>query len=90
MVMPHTEDCGAQKSLAGGGHVWLLPLRQPRVDEAGHLRLGHWSGNDALKGDPIALPATMSIPAGGAAGSIGTAWFENSVRNQPFFSSLPW
>jgi hypothetical protein len=90
MVMPHTEDCGAQKSLAGGGHVWLLPLRQPRVDEAGHLRLGHWSGNDALKGDPIALPTSLSIPDGGAAGSIGSAWFENSLRNQPFVSYLPW
>ena len=38
MVMPHTADCGTQKSLAGGGHVWLLPFRRPYVDADDHLR----------------------------------------------------
>jgi hypothetical protein len=77
MVMPHTDDCGAQKSLAGGGHVWLLPLRQPRVDVNGHLRLGHWTGNEALKGSAISLPSTLSARPSGS-GGIGTAWFQGS------------
>ena len=34
---------------------WLLPLRKPVVDEAGHLRLGWWKGNEALKGRRVAL-----------------------------------
>jgi hypothetical protein len=79
MVMPHTEACGAQKSLAGGGHVWLLPLRQPRVDADGHLRLGHWSGNDALRGDPISLPPTLGAAASVPGGDeIDVAWFAGS------------
>lgn len=31
-------------------NVWLLPMRKAVVDEKGHLRLGYWHGNDALKG----------------------------------------
>eukprot|EP00660_Eupelagonema_oceanica_P001297 gene1297-5648_t len=54
MVMPHTPDCGAQRSLSGEGHVWLLPFRLPAVDAGGHLRLAHWEGNEALKGARIA------------------------------------
>ena len=81
MVMPHTDDCGVQRSLSGGGHVWLLPLREPRVDAGGHLRLGHWSGNDALKGDPLALPATLgaaaAVPGGGG---VDVAWFAGSEQ----------
>ena len=56
MVMPHTSDLGPQKSLAGGGHVWLLPFRRPVVDDAGHLRLGYWDGNDKLKGAALDVP----------------------------------
>jgi hypothetical protein len=32
------------------GATWLPPLKTARVDAAGHLRLGYWKGNDALKG----------------------------------------
>lgn len=35
--------------------VWMLPLRNP-VMEDGHLRLGWWPENDALKKDVIDLP----------------------------------
>ena len=34
---------------------WLLPLRKPVVDAAGHLRLGWWPGNEAMKGAELAL-----------------------------------
>lgn len=29
---------------------WLLPLRKAVVDKHGHLRMGWWNGNEALKG----------------------------------------
>ena len=31
----------------------MLPLRKPVVDSGGHLRLGWWNGNEALKGDRL-------------------------------------
>ena len=34
---------------------WMLPLRRPVVDKDGHLRLGWWKGNEALKGKPFKL-----------------------------------
>jgi hypothetical protein len=33
----------------------MLPLRKPVVDKNGHLRLGWWKGNEALKGKPLTL-----------------------------------
>jgi hypothetical protein len=33
----------------------MLPLRKPVVDKDGHLRLGWWKGNEALKGKPMTL-----------------------------------
>ena len=33
----------------------LLPLRKPVVGKDGHLRLGWWKGNEALKGKPFKL-----------------------------------
>lgn len=32
------------------GETWLPPLKRAVVDSGGHLRLGYWKGNDALKG----------------------------------------
>jgi hypothetical protein len=34
---------------------WVLPLRKPVIDQAGHLRLGWWTGNEAMKGQPQML-----------------------------------
>jgi hypothetical protein len=34
------------------GDTWLPPLKKAIVDSGGHLRLGYWKGNDALKGAP--------------------------------------
>ena len=34
------------------GETWLPPLKKAVVDSDGHLRLGYWRGNDALKGAP--------------------------------------
>ncbi len=38
----------------GGRFWWHAPLKRAVVDDAGHLRMGYWKGNDALKG--AALP----------------------------------
>ncbi len=35
------------------GETWLPPLKRAVVDSAGHLRLGYWKGNEALKGAPV-------------------------------------
>ena len=83
MVMPHTPDCGAQKSLSGGGHVWLLPLRAPLLDAAGHMRLSHWSGNEALKGAKLTTDTRLVVPATtmttrGGTGTAEFAWFSGS------------
>ena len=73
MVMPVTPEVGRQRSLSGGGHVWLLPLREPSIDAQGHLRLGFWSGNEKLKGASLDIAATLK-PAAGA----DVAWIDGS------------
>jgi hypothetical protein len=35
------------------GETWLPPLKKAVVDSGGHLRLGYWKGNEALKGSPV-------------------------------------
>lgn len=35
------------------GDTWLPPLKRAVVDSGGHLRLGYWKGNDALKAAPV-------------------------------------
>ncbi len=43
---------------AGGQYeIWLLPFRRAVVDDEGHLRLGYWPGNDAVRGREIPLDA---------------------------------
>jgi hypothetical protein len=32
------------------GQVWFLPIKKAVIDEGGHLRMGYWGQNDALKG----------------------------------------
>lgn len=32
---------------------WMPPLKEAVVDQAGHLRMGYWKNNDAVKGTPI-------------------------------------
>ena len=34
------------------GNTWLPPLKKAVVDAGGHLRLGYWQGNEAIKGTP--------------------------------------
>jgi len=52
--------------------TWLLPLRKA-VYADGHLRLGWWPKNDALKGEPIAsVAAALSLDA--APGERKLSW----------------
>ena len=49
---------------------WHAPLKKAVVDKDGHLRMGYWPGNDALKGRPVAIrPGNCTqlfpSPAGG-------------------------
>jgi hypothetical protein len=34
------------------GETWLPPLKRAVIDASGHLRLGYWKGNDAIRGTP--------------------------------------
>ena len=40
---------------------WMLPLRKPVVDKDGHLHLGWWKGNEALKGQPLVIDKQQVI-----------------------------
>ena len=45
----------------------MLPLKRIHHDEAGHLRLVYWEGNEAMKGEPVALSLAgvgMAHPVG--------------------------
>ncbi|MHB8862625.1 MAG: glycoside hydrolase family protein [Pirellulaceae bacterium] len=37
------------------GETWLPPLKKAIVDPNGHLRLGYWKGNEAIKGVPTTI-----------------------------------
>lgn len=37
----------------GGRYWWHAPLKAAVVGGAGHLRMGYWKGNEALKGAPL-------------------------------------
>ncbi|HNC24160.1 MAG TPA: hypothetical protein PLU52_08140 [Opitutaceae bacterium] len=46
----------------------LLPLRRPVIDADGHLRLGWWPGNEAIKGRSLPLTAeSVALTAAGQA-----------------------
>lgn len=49
LISDYANPCGDVR------HPFLLPLRKAVVDGAGHLRLGWWKGNEALKGEPESL-----------------------------------
>jgi hypothetical protein len=53
-----------------GLFFWHAPLKKAVIDTAGHLRMGYWKNNDALKGKPVTLDLRRSrqvwpsVPAG--------------------------
>ncbi|MBL9215339.1 MAG: hypothetical protein JNG83_07680 [Opitutaceae bacterium] len=58
---------------------WLLPLRKPIVDAAGHLRLGWWPGNEALKGERLALGrGEVALDGRGRSGRPGVVYLDRN------------
>ncbi|MHC4506270.1 MAG: hypothetical protein ACYTFI_23490, partial [Planctomycetota bacterium] len=56
---------------------WMLPLRRPLVDGAGHLRLAWWKGNEVLKGEPLPLrEEAVSLRGGEGEAAYRTAWLD--------------
>ena len=76
IAMPKTADA-PPGAISGQGHVYLLPFRQPVLDAEGHLRLGHWSGNEALKGAQLPM-AQRQLPGLSGAGHANFSWFAGS------------
>jgi hypothetical protein len=72
--MPKTSDTPVGG--ISGGHVFMLPFRQPVIDAEGHLRLGYWRGNEALKGTPLRL--NQQQLSGSSAGLVNFNWFAGS------------
>ena len=49
------------------GHFWWhAPLKTPVVDSSGHLRMGYWKGNEALKGTAQPCELSQVQPNAGA------------------------
>ncbi|MCX5758971.1 MAG: hypothetical protein NTU83_10790 [Candidatus Hydrogenedentes bacterium] len=46
-----------------GDFWWHTPLKSAVVDRAGHLRMGYWKGNDALKGSEVPCDIGRIRPA---------------------------
>jgi hypothetical protein len=46
--------------------VWMLPMRQPIVDQKGRLRLGYFKANDQLQKSARQINATTSLTCGGS------------------------
>lgn len=59
----------------GGQLFWHAPLKRAVVGADGHLRLGYWQGNEALKGEPMALDLSRcaAAPPAAAGGLRATA-----------------
>ncbi len=47
----------------GGLYWWHAPLKSAVVDAAGHLRMGYWKGNEALKGAELPCDSRKLTPA---------------------------
>jgi hypothetical protein len=43
------------ESVGEGPLIWMAPLKKAVIDSEGHLRLGYWEGNDAVKGERIGI-----------------------------------
>ncbi len=63
------------------GHPWMLPLRKAVVDKAGHLRMGWWKGNEALKGEPLSLQKrTVRLDAAGKPSGYDMLYLDTSFN----------
>lgn len=67
-----------------GPFWWHAPLKTAVVDTAGHLRMGYWKGNEALKGTsvPCDLGKTTLVSAG-SGGSFNAAQDRVTIAAPP-------
>jgi len=65
-----------------GLKAWMAPLKTAQVDPQGHLRLGYWRGNDALKGKPLSLDLPASSPSDDSAAKRARASCRLTVDGQ--------
>lgn len=64
---------------AGGrDEVWLLPVRKAVVKD-GHIHLGWWEKNEAMKGGQIPDLSFNLVSSGGVPGKPRADWFEPAV-----------
>jgi len=66
-------------SMPSFGHSspWLLPLRKAVVDTDGHLRMGWWQGNEAIKGESLALKTnTVTLNGKGSNDGYDVAYLD--------------
>jgi len=74
------------------GETWLPPLKRAVVDSGGHLRLGYWQGNEAIKGQPLSVDlsaCSMVFPsAAGTACSSGMSGERLELQAQPERGSI--
>jgi len=74
----------------GGEGWWHAPLKSAVVDGAGHLRMGYWKGNDALKGEeaPCAIEH-LQLAWPDAKGSAAVSG-DTAVLSAPAFPQVRW
>lgn len=75
----------------GGQFWWHAPLKSAVVDAAGHLHMGYWKGNEALKGAavPCAIDAVQLEPAT-PAGNTASVSGGRVTLNAPALPQVRW
>lgn len=73
-----------------GRFWWHAPLKTAIVDHAGHLRMGYWEGNDALKGAEVSCEADEAqLAATNPNASISLA-ADHLTINAPALPQVRW
>jgi hypothetical protein len=68
----------------GGQNWWHAPLKSAVVDGAGHLRMGYWKGNDALKGSELPCDIGQTqLKAPGSNGDIALSRDQVKIQAPP-------
>ncbi len=74
----------------GGLFWWHAPLKSAVVDGAGHLHMGYWKGNDALKGSALSVDSGRVRLAGPEPGGECAATQDQITLKAPPLPSPRW
>ena len=44
------------------GHIWFSPMKKAVIDAGGHLHMGYWPGNEAIKGNTVDIDLARTLP----------------------------